>query len=177
MTRTFSAFLWFSLVLSASVALYTTSNHVQELQQRLRQTNQAIQQERQSLHVMKAEWNYLSNPARIERLAQRHLTLAASSPQQIARLDDLSDVIPTRGEAMASINVESAPMANVRTARAVPPPQATPALASTTTSGRGHAKIASEHFTDHVRLVHTASATMPSNGDSIGNLLTMMGNR
>lgn len=114
MIRTTSAFLWFGLmIIAASVGLYRTSDHVQELDRHLRTVNAEIEAEQESIHVLNAEWSYLTNPVRIEGLAKRHLALRPSAPTQIASFDHLMDILPTRSQALADVSVNSTPIANV----------------------------------------------------------------
>lgn len=187
MIRTSSILFWFSLVIIASLGLYRTSNRVQELDQQLRATNAAIDAEKQSLHVLKAEWVYLSNPARIEAAARRHLALRPTAPAQVATLDTLSEVVPTRAEAMATMAVNATPMANVKTtlaARVAPQPLAvahavraakakpTVLAAKQPETEQKTAANESGYVRDHMIMVqHTASAA-PLPGDRIGALIT-----
>ncbi|MBV8061854.1 MAG: hypothetical protein JO126_00315 [Alphaproteobacteria bacterium] len=125
MIRTTSALLWFGLIIAASVGLYRTSDHVQELDRHLRSVNAEIDAEQESIHVLNAEWSYLTNPARIEGLAKRHLALRPSTTTQIASIDHLLDTLPTRSDALAHVAVNSTPIANV-TAPLPPAPHITP---------------------------------------------------
>jgi cell division protein FtsL len=170
MIRTSQILFWFGLTIAASLALYHTSDRVQELDQQLRGITTAIEAEQQSIHVLKAEWVYLANPARIEATAKKHLALRPTSPQQITRMEDLAEIAPTRHEAMASVAVNATPMANIHTSLALPPHvipepkhKATIAVASVDTG----------HINEHMIMQRTASAQpLP---DSIGSLITELG--
>ena len=50
-----------------------------------------IDQERDAIAVLRAEWSLLNRPERIDRLAKKHLKLAPSKPIQIVTLDTVSD--------------------------------------------------------------------------------------
>lgn len=50
-----------------------------------------IDQERDAIAVLRAEWSLLNRPERIERLAKKHLKLAPAKPIQIVTLDTVSD--------------------------------------------------------------------------------------
>lgn len=50
-----------------------------------------IDQERDAIAVLRAEWSLLNRPERIERLAKKHLKLAPARPIQIVTLDTVSD--------------------------------------------------------------------------------------
>ncbi|MER2519943.1 MAG: hypothetical protein ABTQ34_04545 [Bdellovibrionales bacterium] len=95
-------FVWFGLVLISSAGLYRTSDRVQHLDRELRQLDARIESEQQSLRVLKAEWIYLSNPARLEAAARKHLAMRPTSLQQITSLDQAAHIIPARGSVAAT---------------------------------------------------------------------------
>ena len=98
MTRASTTLLWLSLTIIVSLGLYHTSYRVEELGQQLSALNNDIEAEQRNLHVLKAEWVYLSNPARIEAAARKHLALQPTLPHQVTRYSRLADVIPVKGE-------------------------------------------------------------------------------
>jgi cell division protein FtsL len=53
-----------------------------------------IQKERDSVAVLKAEWQHLNRPDRLQEAVARHLDLQPISPQQLARLSDLPNKPP-----------------------------------------------------------------------------------
>lgn len=120
MTRTAHSpfiFVWFGLVLIASVGLYRTSDRVRHLDFELRQINASIESEHQRLHVLKTEWTYLSNPARLEAAAKKHLALRPTALQQITSLDRAASVLSaSTREAAATMAKASAPPKAVRAA-------------------------------------------------------------
>jgi cell division protein FtsL len=99
MTRASLSAIWLSLTIVVSLGLYHTSYRVEDLSKRLMTLNAQIQDEQQSLHVLRAEWVYLSNPARIEEAARKHLDLQPTTPSQIAKFNKISTLIPPRGQA------------------------------------------------------------------------------
>ncbi|QQR69746.1 MAG: hypothetical protein IPI58_03595 [Alphaproteobacteria bacterium] len=66
-----------------SVVLYKTSYHYDEARRALQDTHVQMMAERESLHVLQAEWALLNQPKRLERLAARHLGLKNADHQQI----------------------------------------------------------------------------------------------
>jgi hypothetical protein len=50
-----------------------------------------IKRERDAIAALRAEWVQLENPARIQRLAERHLALRMLDPAQIGRFDSLPE--------------------------------------------------------------------------------------
>ncbi|MDX9689479.1 MAG: cell division protein FtsL [Proteobacteria bacterium] len=105
MTRALLSAIWLSLTIVVSLGLYHTSYRVEDLSKRLKTLNAHIQNEQQSIHVLRAEWVYLSNPARIEKAARKHLDLQPTTPDQIAKLNKISALIPSRGEAATRLAI------------------------------------------------------------------------
>ena len=50
-----------------------------------------IDEERDGIAVLRAEWSLLNRPERIERLAQKYLKLAPARPTQLVTIDTVSD--------------------------------------------------------------------------------------
>jgi cell division protein FtsL len=173
MIRTSSILFWFSLIIIASLGLYRTSDRVQELNQQLRDVNASIDAEKQSLHVLRAEWVYLTNPARIEAISRKHLALRPTLPQQVATMDTLSEVLPTRAEAMATVTVNATPMANVKMtlAEEAPPPAAVAVKRGRKSKPVVVASDDTGHLRDHMILVQRTASAAPLPGDTIGALI------
>lgn len=167
MIRASSILFWFGLTIAASLAFYRTSGGVQTLEEQLRNLHTAIETERQSLHVLKAEWVYLANPARIEKQARRHLALRPTVPQQIVPLNELAEVLPTQREAMASVAVNATPIANVRTARA-PRAAAKPVRTTAPKPSMAVASADTGHINERMIIQQSPANTAP---DSIGALI------
>lgn len=171
MTRTPSILFWFSLIIVASLGLYRTSDRVQELDRQLREINASINAEKQSIHVLKAEWVYLANPARIEAASRKHLSLRPTAPQQVATMDTLSEVLPTRAEAMSTVAVNATPIANIRTTLAAAPPLSTTVVMSRGSKDKQMAAADTGHLRDHMIMVQRTASAAPLPGDSIGALI------
>lgn len=114
MTRASTTLFWLSLTIIVSLGLYHTSYRTEEMGRQLRSLNAQIEAEQRNIHVLKAEWVFLTNPARIEGAARKHLALAPASTKQIAKLEKLADVLPTQKEAMGGTTVQGTPMASLR---------------------------------------------------------------
>src|SRR5215470_16949256 len=61
-----------------------------------------IKRQRDAIAALKAEWVQLENPARIQGLADRHLSLRMLDPAQMDRLDRLPER-PPQGDAIAAM--------------------------------------------------------------------------
>ncbi len=136
MTRASMILFWLSLTIIVSLGLYHTSYRVEEMEQNLRSLNAEIEAERSSIHILKAEYVFLTNPSRIEEVAQKHLKLAPTTPSQITRLARLKDVAPTRAEAMGGTTVQGSPLASLRLRPAAHKPKA-----STEETGRLNTRL------------------------------------
>lgn len=72
-----------------SLGLFSVKYQVHDLEDDLVALNKAIVAERQTLHVLEAEWSYLNDPARLRELAERHLDLAPVAAGQMADMRDV----------------------------------------------------------------------------------------
>lgn len=87
MTR--MAVLWFALAIVAGALLFKTSQQVNDGRQRLAAITQEMRREEDSLRVLQAEWSYLNQPERLEKLSKQYLKLTPMKGQQFARIDSL----------------------------------------------------------------------------------------
>jgi hypothetical protein len=84
-----SALVWAGLVVLAGLLLYQVKHDVQALEEELAAVNRRILATQDRIHVLRAEWSLLNEPARIGDLATRHLSLAPMRPDQFARPADI----------------------------------------------------------------------------------------
>lgn len=136
--------VWSCVAAAIGVGLFFIKHEVKEQEARLAELNREIQRNQEAIHVLKAEWSYLNDPARLRQLSEKYLGMKPMAPAQVATLDTL----PTAtGPAYAAEPAPAAPKAPVAVAKAAPakaqPPRRTvviqsPALAASdlsTTSG------------------------------------------
>ncbi|MGB4100506.1 MAG: hypothetical protein WBK91_01155 [Alphaproteobacteria bacterium] len=88
--------LWIVLLLGASALLYHTSYQVQELQKQYSKLEMERNAEMESIHVLEAEWNYLTSPTRLQRLTEKYLALQPVMTAQILTRDTLARKLPAR---------------------------------------------------------------------------------
>ena len=67
---------------------------VQELETELGIARVEMQQDREAIRVLEAEWSFLNQPAHLADLAERYLDFSPMLAKQVVHLDD----IPERGE-------------------------------------------------------------------------------
>lgn len=78
-----------ALAIVLGMAVFGVKYKVQDLDDELTRVNRAIIANRQSLHVLRAEWSHLNDPERLRDLAERHLDLAPVPPQNLGSWADL----------------------------------------------------------------------------------------
>ncbi len=87
-----------------------------------------IKRERDAIAALRAEWAQLDNPARIQGLAERHLSLRMLDPAQIDRLEHLPERPPppgSRPDAIAAV-IDAWEAEQPDAAAAAPPVQSEP---------------------------------------------------
>jgi hypothetical protein len=172
MIRTSSILFWFCLAIAASIAFYQTTDNVQALEQKLRALNASIESEQQNIHVLNAEWVYLTSPQRVEAESRRFLTaLRPTAPQQVARMNEMAELLPTRAEVMTSVAVNATPIGNVHSSLVAPTPRHVTARKT-----KGVMNVASAdtgHINDRMIIQHAASP--PASPDAIGSLINELG--
>ena len=62
------------------VGLYFIKHEVKEQEARLAELNEEIQSNQEAMHVLKAEWSYLNDPARLRALSEKHLAMKVMGP-------------------------------------------------------------------------------------------------
>lgn len=70
--------------------LFQTSQNVQRAEGRLRDMQQSLAREKESVRVLEAEWDYLNRPDRLEDLARQYLKIQPPLPE--ALVSDSSQV-------------------------------------------------------------------------------------
>ncbi|MBN36583.1 MAG: hypothetical protein CMM46_17750 [Rhodospirillaceae bacterium] len=81
--------IWMSLALVSAVAAFSLKYEVRDLKDELAVLERDLADSRETAHVLRAEWSYLSRPERLAELADRHLELA---PMAAGQMGDLLEV-------------------------------------------------------------------------------------
>lgn len=73
------------IVIFAAMAtgMFIIKNRVIALENELEGINERIKEDQKALHVLKAEWTYLNDPARIRSLSTRHAAMKPIRGEQI----------------------------------------------------------------------------------------------
>jgi cell division protein FtsL len=122
--------LWLALAIVAGVGLFQVSYRVQSLEDQLTRVNRQILAERDTIHLLNAEWSYLNEPTRLAELAQRHLNLTPLAATQMVAIEDLALRLPPLVAETAPLPVAHTPAAANDHAAAETHPAAPPAKLS-----------------------------------------------
>lgn len=176
MIRSYSSLLfWLGLTIVTSILLYHTSDRVAALDKRMHKLNVEIEEEEKSLHILKAEWVYLSQPARIEAEAKRYLGMQPTASTRVAALDDMGLLLPIEGDASLRTQVRLARIDKIVT-------ESRSASLAAAKQGRPHtehdrilATVNAGRINDHMTLQHAATTSVST--DRIGALIGKLGLR
>ena len=83
-----SILVWSVLCISVAIGLLVVKQRVQEHENRLEALGNELAATDNAIAVLRAEWSYLNQPARLEDLAIRHLGLEPPLPSQIRSVRD-----------------------------------------------------------------------------------------
>ena len=97
----------FILVITMGSSVFYTAEKVATTQMHLNRLQAKTNKVQENLDVLAAEWQFLTNPARLEKLAANNFGLAASDTTQLAALSE----IPT-WQTMENLAIENTTPAN-----------------------------------------------------------------
>lgn len=79
-----SMIIWVAVVVVSAFALYSVKFKVQTLRAQIADISSQLEQERESMNVVAAEWAYLNRPDRLQKLAASYLKTEETTVEQIA---------------------------------------------------------------------------------------------
>jgi cell division protein FtsL len=96
-----SSILAIILLLISCFALFQIKHKVAGMRRELNITEREIIKAQESIHILKAEWSYLTQPENISKLAKKKLNLSAIASKKIRHLsvDRLSEITKILKEA------------------------------------------------------------------------------
>ena len=98
-------------IVALAYVIYQVKYEARALDEEIASLGKQIDEERDALAVLRAEWSLLNRPERIERLAQKYLKLSPAQPRQLVTVDSVSDrdFDRSRFDAVASPAMAPAP--------------------------------------------------------------------
>lgn len=88
--------VWLGLATASAGLCLHVSHRVQLLDDALQGINRSIAAEQAAIRVLQAEWSYLDQPSRIEKLAARHLALSPVQGLKFVSLKDVPEKLPSQ---------------------------------------------------------------------------------
>ncbi|GGF17503.1 hypothetical protein GCM10011611_24180 [Aliidongia dinghuensis] len=102
-----STFLSLILVCGLGFGLFKVKYEVQSLEEDLAKINRQTAVDQDAIHVLKAEWSYLTQPVRIGEMAQRHLALQPVTSAQMGSFDQLPLKADRPAETDGDVKIEA----------------------------------------------------------------------
>jgi cell division protein FtsL len=78
-------------LVALAFVIYQVKYEARALDEQIVSLGKEIDEERDGIALLRAEWSLLNRPERIERLAQKYLKLAPAQIRQLVTLDTVSD--------------------------------------------------------------------------------------
>lgn len=85
----FGTVAWLMLIAMGIYGLYTVKYRVLDLQREIEVTRKELRQEQENLHVVAAEWAYLTRPDRLQELAAKNTALMPVQGVQVMEINTL----------------------------------------------------------------------------------------
>lgn len=103
----------FSIILAGliGIGLFFVKHEVKEQEARLSELNREIEHGQEAIHVLKAEWSYLNDPARLRALSEKYLSMKVMGPPQVASIANLPMADPANGPVYAHAEPAKKPTA------------------------------------------------------------------
>ena len=86
------------LTVAVGVGLFLVKYRVQSLEAQLQTLDRNIAQDRERIHVLRAEWSHFNEPDRLRALAGRHLDMMPVQSEQVIERDRMEEKLPERPE-------------------------------------------------------------------------------
>lgn len=102
-------FFMFFLIGGVGILLFNVKYKVVGLEQELSLVKHEINNAKQSIHILKAEWEHLNNPTRLQKFAQKYLNLIPLDQTHYISLNQ----IPFREDAILSYVTDTLEMEGI----------------------------------------------------------------
>jgi hypothetical protein len=125
-----SALIWIMLAVISGAALFHTSQKVTDGRTKLEALAARTAKESEALRVLEAEWAYLNQPGKLEKLVKQYLDLAPLKGKQFGKVEDFAERTKEAiASALPAAEAEKAPVEKpvVKIIPAATPPAAKPA--------------------------------------------------
>ncbi len=86
-----------------AIGLYLVKYSVADVQRDVVKMKTELASEKESLHLLNAEWAYLNRPDRLRELADKHLDLAPLDSRQINAMNAIPAAVPASETEMSTM--------------------------------------------------------------------------
>ena len=81
-------------VLVSGYSLYTLEHATRGVERKIAATTRKIDEAREAIKLLNAEWSSLTRPERIQKLAEQYLSLQPTKAQQFVSVEELLTKVP-----------------------------------------------------------------------------------
>ncbi len=78
--------IYMAVIALVACGVYFVKYSAQDMQRKVAALEAQLQQEKEALHLLRAEWAYLNRPERLRRLADKHLQMVPVVPAALTSL-------------------------------------------------------------------------------------------
>ena len=75
--------IWIVLLIISALTVLQVKNYVRNLDQEIAKIDNDIRSSNELIHVLEAEWSYLNNPIRLEKLSSKYLNNTIAKSNQL----------------------------------------------------------------------------------------------
>jgi len=136
--------LWIALVACVGYGMFQVKYEVQQLEDELTRVNKSIASSKNAIHVLNAEWSFLTQPNRLDQMSKRYLTLGPIGNPQIGQLENLPHPPTAPATVSAPAVAANSPKAPASTPAPATAPAAHPPANQTTGTRVATAKLRTE---------------------------------
>jgi cell division protein FtsL len=101
MSFRFTTILWALVIVFGAVGIYMVKYKVQDLKKEVALIEETLLQEKKNIHILRAEWAFLTRPERIRKLSEKYLTVQPITAKQIV---DISTIPYTKNEVNLAVD-------------------------------------------------------------------------
>lgn len=163
-----STVFWFALAGLCGTVLFHTSQEVTSGRSALTRLDREILREEESIRVLKAEWSYLNQPERLEKLAAQYLQLAPLTAKQFARPGDINERVDD--QLIAGTAADMAPLIEPASGLSENPAATKPAPAKDTAKTYAPIAAPAAYAAQPVRVPSSPARTSRQFGDVMKSL-------
>jgi len=84
---------WLGALLITLFLIYEVGHRTRQLEEEIAGIARQVEQEQETLHVLQAEWTYLTRPTRLRKLAAKHLDMRPTHHEQLVAMETIPEIL------------------------------------------------------------------------------------